>query len=385
MTDIKAWATSAASNNAASPNGFPEGMAPSGVNDSAREIMAAVRRWYETAQWIDYGHVPTQTGATTFTLASDVTAIYAVGRRLKLTDASTLFGTVTASSYGAPSTTITVALDSGSLSGSLSAVAVGILTPGNVSIPTIAVASGGTGATSAAAALASLGALGLAGGSLSGALNFAQSGNVASGTTTDLSATTGNLVTITGNAAIQSFGTVQPGAHRKLYFSGTPTLKYNATSMILQTGADIVLAAGDTADAYSLGSGNWLVRVERASGLPLKAVTAGTPLVMDPFTVSTTANQAHGLGVEPQICNAVLECKSADAGYSVGERIDLSESVLWHAGVSNIRGYIILKDATNLTVVTLGSLLFVPHRSTHAMTDLTAANWKLIATPYRFE
>ena len=69
----------------------------------------------------------------------------------------------------------------------------------------------------------------------------------------------------------------------------------------------------------------------------------------------------------------------------MGERIDLSESVLWHAGVSNIRGYIILKDATNLTVVTLGSLLFVPHRSTHAMTDLTAANWKLIATPYRFE
>ena len=157
MTDIKSWSATAASNNAASPNGFPEGMAPSGVNDSAREVMAAVRRWYEDAQWIDFGHTPTQMGASTFTVSGDLTAVYGAGRRIKCADISTLYGTISASSYSNPSTTVTVTLDSGSLSGSLSAVAVSLLTPSNAAIPIIPIASGGTGATSAAAALANLG------------------------------------------------------------------------------------------------------------------------------------------------------------------------------------------------------------------------------------
>ncbi len=158
MSDIKTWSTAAASNNAASPNGFPEGMAPSGVNDAAREVMAAVRRWFESAQWTDLGDAPIYAGATTFTVAGDRTATYAAGRRVRLADAATLYGTIAASSYSAPNTTVTVSLDSGSISGSLSAVAVGILTPTNSAIPTVPVANGGTGAATASAARANLGA-----------------------------------------------------------------------------------------------------------------------------------------------------------------------------------------------------------------------------------
>lgn len=44
---IQDWSINAGSNSSAAPNGFPEGMAPSGVNDSARELMAQVRRWAE--------------------------------------------------------------------------------------------------------------------------------------------------------------------------------------------------------------------------------------------------------------------------------------------------------------------------------------------------
>ena len=158
MSDIKTWSTAAASNNAASPNGFPEGMPPSGVNDSAREAMAAVRRWYENAQWIDLGDPPVYASANTFTFASDKTATYTTGRRLKLTDASTLYGTISTCAYSAPNTTVTVALDAGSLSGALSAVALGALTPSNSSIPTVPIASGGTGGTTAAVARTSLSA-----------------------------------------------------------------------------------------------------------------------------------------------------------------------------------------------------------------------------------
>jgi len=47
MADVSSWSPVAANNNAAAPNGFPEGMPPSGVNDSAREVMASVRRWHD--------------------------------------------------------------------------------------------------------------------------------------------------------------------------------------------------------------------------------------------------------------------------------------------------------------------------------------------------
>jgi hypothetical protein len=46
MSNVSAWSATAASNNAAVPNGAPEGMAPSGVNDVIRENMAAGARWY---------------------------------------------------------------------------------------------------------------------------------------------------------------------------------------------------------------------------------------------------------------------------------------------------------------------------------------------------
>lgn len=49
MSNVRDWSTTAASNNSASPDGWPENMAPSGVNDSAREMMASLKEWYDTS------------------------------------------------------------------------------------------------------------------------------------------------------------------------------------------------------------------------------------------------------------------------------------------------------------------------------------------------
>lgn len=134
MSAISAWSTTAASNNAESPDGFKENMFPSQVNDSAREVMAAVRTWYENTEWRDWGHTVTYASATTFTVAGDVTAIYEANRPIRCTDSSTLYGYVASSSYSNPNTTVTVTLDSGSLSASLASVALGP-SPSQKSIP----------------------------------------------------------------------------------------------------------------------------------------------------------------------------------------------------------------------------------------------------------
>ncbi|MDB4352394.1 hypothetical protein OAA60_03075 [Porticoccaceae bacterium] len=67
MSNISDFSTTASSNNSASPDGFPEGMAPSGLNDSARELMAAVAKQYQDT---DGGLVTTGTG-TAYVLATN--------------------------------------------------------------------------------------------------------------------------------------------------------------------------------------------------------------------------------------------------------------------------------------------------------------------------
>jgi len=49
MADISqsSWSETDANNNVAAPNGFPEGMPPSGVNDAARAVMGAVKRFWD--------------------------------------------------------------------------------------------------------------------------------------------------------------------------------------------------------------------------------------------------------------------------------------------------------------------------------------------------
>ena len=48
MSDINNWFTVPASNSAPSPDGWPEAMPRSGVNDSGRETQASIKRWYDT-------------------------------------------------------------------------------------------------------------------------------------------------------------------------------------------------------------------------------------------------------------------------------------------------------------------------------------------------
>lgn len=104
-------------------------------------------------------------------------------------------------------------------------------------------------------------------------INFAQGSDVASATTTDIGATTGNFVNITGTTTITGLGTVQAGTVRFVKFGGILTLTHNATSLFLPSaGANITTAANDTAIFVSLGSGNW-----RCLAYQLAAGNAYTP------------------------------------------------------------------------------------------------------------
>jgi len=105
------------------------------------------------------------------------------------------------------------------------------------------------------------------------AINEAQGADIASASTTDIAAATGNYVKVTGTTTITALGTVQAGTRRIVEFTGALTLTHNGTSLILPTAANITTAAGDVAVMVSLGSGNWkCTSYQRADGRALASL-----------------------------------------------------------------------------------------------------------------
>jgi microcystin-dependent protein len=125
---LESWSTTPGDNDAPPPNGAPEGMAPSGVNDTMRQIMAGVRAWFEDFSWTNLGTagLSYETG-TQFSATGNVTTTYHVGRRVKAygTGFGTIYGTISVTNYSAPDTTVTVVWDSGALDATLATVWIG--------------------------------------------------------------------------------------------------------------------------------------------------------------------------------------------------------------------------------------------------------------------
>lgn len=115
------------------------------------------------------------------------------------------------------------------------------------------------------------------------------------------------------------------------------------------------------------------------NGVPL--IKAGTPLVLNPYTVNTTVTQAHGLGVEPSFLRVVLECLSSEGGYSTGDRIIVSAAM--EAENTSVPAFRVKANGTNLVLVTHQSgRPNIVHGSSRDNFVITAANWKLEITPY---
>ncbi|CAB4165322.1 hypothetical protein UFOVP833_48 [uncultured Caudovirales phage] len=108
------------------------------------------------------------------------------------------------------------------------------------------------------------------GGNLTSAINEAKGADIASATTTNIGAATGNFVHVTGTTTITGLGTIQAGTRRIVEFDGVLILTHNATSLILPGAANITTGAGDVATFVSEGSGNWrCVDYIRATGAAL--------------------------------------------------------------------------------------------------------------------
>lgn len=118
---------------------------------------------------------------------------------------------------------------------------------------------------------------------------FVAEASIASAATTDLGSLSSINVQITGTTGISNLGTAGAGVFRQGRFASSLVLTNNATSLILNNGgSNITTAAGDRFSAYSLGSGNWLMNVTRASGASVSGGGSGDMVLASPQIVTGT-------------------------------------------------------------------------------------------------
>jgi hypothetical protein len=103
----------------------------SGVNDSSSSV----------SQWQSSGVTPTYVSVSSFTVPGDQTNEFHTGRQAQFTVASgTVYGTIASSSYSAPDTTVTMAMDSGDeLDNGLTSVELSILRADHPAMPATAI------------------------------------------------------------------------------------------------------------------------------------------------------------------------------------------------------------------------------------------------------
>lgn len=214
-----------------------------GVNDSSTAV----------SQWTASGTTPTYVSASSFTLVGDQTSAFQPGRREQFTTSGgTVYGNILTSVF-TTLTTVTMQMDGIQvLDAGLSAVNHSILLTSPLAEPSIKTQSF---------------QMGSAYGNYS--IMEAKGVTVASAATTPIfAATDGNLVDISGSAAVTSLGNtgLTPGYTIRGTILGTPTFTPSASLVLNGNALPIVARAGDTYEARCDSATTVSMTITRADG-----------------------------------------------------------------------------------------------------------------------
>lgn len=94
-------------------------------------------------------------------------------------------------------------------------------------------------------------------------------------------------------------------------------------------------------------------------------------------TVAGAVSVAHGLGAVPKMFGVSLRCKTTEAGYAVGDEVDLEMTY----ASSSTRGGVAFANSTNVGVSVVGSTMIL-NKTTGAGAYITEANWRPVLRAY---
>ena len=199
----------------------------------------------------------------------------------------------------------------------------------------------------------------------------------------------GNAFKVEGAVTVTAFSTKPVGTWIWLEFDEALTLTHGPNLLLNNNGDNIAVEAGDRSVCIQGTATAWTVWVMRASG---EAVRATTPAISKEFTSAEqtitaggTVTLAHGLGVDPKIMQCYLICKTAENGWSVGDKMML-DWIHIYGGTAQSRGHTLYFDATNVYILwgnsAPGNTYEGMNKTTGARIAPTDANWRLVVKAY---
>lgn len=245
-----------------------------------------------------------------------------------------------------------------------------------------------------------------AGGTMVGSLVQAVGAPVASASTINLTNVVGNACHVTGTAGVNVV-TLAAGKFCEVVFDGILILAHHATNNNLPGAANIDTAADDRAFYWSDGTTVYCLHYQRADGTSVVSsattnaslltsgtlalarlptgisgtLTAGTPLIKNPFVLASIVTQAHGLAGEPDFYKIILECISgSDQGWAVGDRLACRPDARSASadGIGQVLG-----RASDVYLITSNTAPQITHKTNGGSGSITPGNWKIIITPYK--
>lgn len=324
-TGIGSWSTTAASNGSADSNiNAAEGMPPSAVNDSMRQMMKSVADWLRDAGWIEFKEYTwTYASATSVTVAGqDVTAYFPAGRPVRAAGSSTgtIYGRVRSSSFST-NTTINFDWDSGSLSNETLAISVGLFNVTGQPTPSDFVR----------------------------AVNMSKATDVSASSSMNIWSGLGNSLRIPGTATISAFSDApRPGAFRFLQFGGAAPL-VNSATLVVNDGEDYTAKTNDFAMVWAEGTATFHVRFfPREPDLSAGAVSRG-------FVYYTSDTSFSYASVIPaNVSRVVVELWGGGGGGGGGHTSSLMRGAGGGGGGYSAKT-ISVASLSAITVITIGS------------------------------
>lgn len=210
---------------------------------------------------------------------------------------------------------------------------------------------------------------------------------------TNTGATTLNISGV-GAGAVQWAGAALTGGElvagtpvTVLVTAATPVFEIINQTQFPDTRA-LVVGGADATKKVRFSAAGLTTGTTRVVTVPDRNITinpiSGTTLTKNPYAVTTTTTQAHGLGAVPDYLRVRATCLTNDVGYTAGQILDLGAAGFQDINSGGGKGINITYDATNVVLVTGDTLPNLVNPSTGASGTITAANWRIDIVPYSF-